>query len=123
MPGSRLNSTDRFHRRKIGPTNSDDGPVAYTGTAARTSALEAGFYRIVTTTASHIRQGDVTVAATTNDYPLAIGQEAFMEVDYTSGGQAAVAPFDGDDRYVSAIQQSSGGNMFVNLISRLTATE
>ena len=117
----RLEHEDRWARAKIGPTVT----VAYTGTAARTAAaLEVGFYRLAATTDCHILQGAISsVAATTGDYPLYIGQEAYMQVDsWTDSNTILTTPYDAQDQSVSAIRMTTSGTLFVSLISRLNAS-
>lgn len=116
----RMDEVDRWFRCKIGPTSS----VAYTGSAGRIGPLEVGLYRLSATTDCFIRQGSSSVAATSSDYPLYIGQEAFMMVDSydsTTTGVALQSLWDGADDHVSGIQNTAGGSLFASLVSRLAA--
>jgi hypothetical protein len=116
----RMDEVDRWFRAKIGPTSS----VAYTGTQGRIGPLEVGLYRLSASTDCYIRQGSSSVAATSSDYPLFIGQEAFMMVDsYDSSttGVSLQSGWDGADDHVSGIRQTADGTLYASLLSRIAA--
>jgi hypothetical protein len=76
--------------------------VAYTATAAQSTALAAGckMIRVIATTNAFIKIGaDPTAVATGVDVYLALGQVYFFDVD---GGEK-----------VSAIRDSGDGNLFI----------
>ena len=113
MPATGSNF-DRWAQAVIGETIS----VAYTSTHGRvdTSSMtisnKHSLFRIVTSTDSHVRQGNSAVVATTSDMPLYIGQEAWALVAGDND-----TPWENDE-YFSAVQQASGGNLYVTNTTR-----
>jgi len=76
--------------------------VAYTGTAATSAALTGRVLRVVATTACFIKTGS-NPTATTSDAYLPANTIQLLKID--------------DQDKISAIQLSSGGNLYATVLS------
>lgn len=88
------------------PIDGSTQAVAYTGTQGRSTVLggQTTIVRIVCTSNAHLKFGGSAVAATTGDLYITSGREEYFYVQPAS--------------YVSAIQDSAGGTMYLTEMSR-----
>jgi len=109
---------DRWYRSKCGPGTT----ISVTGTAALGGPYEVGFYRVTGTQDMFLLQGESTVVVTsTTGMFLSVGQVEYFNVDTWLHSATVYSPYDGDDRYLSAIQSTANGTLYVTLINRITA--
>lgn len=114
----RLTQEERWNRAKIGASVA----AAYTNVSARVQIGASGtarFYRLSATTDCYIRQGNSAVAATSSDYPLYIGQEAFCmteDLDFEPIGPDGALL----DDYIAAIRQTTSGTLTASNISNIS---
>lgn len=86
-------------RQLANPTNAN-----YTATAGLVGPLDAGWYQLSASTDAYILQGASDVVADSTSNPL--WSKQFVKV-YVGDD------VDDTDAYISAVQQSSGGTLFV----------